>query len=111
MKFIESIFSWINIMGLIYLIQSILIITGKFTPIHVKGKLEETELKEWRKTRFFAYLILTIGFYSFTFSNNLPTDDLLKLIINLVGLVLVFIGEIISIRNNITKIKKWSSTI
>ena len=111
MNFIKSIFSWINIMALVCLIESILIITGKYTPIHVKGKLEGTELKKWRNTRFIAYIILTIGWYSFTFSKKLPIDNLLELVINLVGIVLLCIGEIISIRNNITKIKKWSSTI
>jgi di/tricarboxylate transporter len=111
MNFIKSIFSWINIMGLICLIESILIITEKYTPIHVKEKLEGKELKTWRNTRFFAYIILAIGCYSFTFSKNLHLDVLLKLAINLVGLALMCIGEIISIRNNITKIKKWSSTI
>ena len=66
MNFIESIFSWINIMGLVCLVESIMIINGKFIPIHVKGKLEGTELKEWHKTRFVAYIILTIGLYAFT---------------------------------------------
>lgn len=112
MNFINRIFDWINILSLIFLIEGFLVITERYTPIYVKDKLQRTNiLKLWRNTRFISCIIKAIGFYCFTLSENLLVDDYIKLIITLVGLVLIFLGIFISIRNNITKLGKWSSSI
>ncbi|WP_308779697.1 hypothetical protein [uncultured Clostridium sp.] len=111
MNFISMILSWINLISFIILAQGIRIISGKYTPIFVKEKLEGTMLQSWRKIRFIACVLEAIGFYSFTLSENLNLDVKIKLIISIAGLILMFIGGIITIRNNIKKIGRWSSSI
>lgn len=111
MTFINSIFSWINLAGLIILFEGIFIIYGKHTPIYAKKKLEGKKLQSWRNMRFFSCIISSVGFYCFTFSNNFHLNVKIELLINLIGLFLIFMGAIISIINNIKKIGKWSSSI
>jgi predicted transporter len=111
MTFFSIIFQWINIVGIYLLIDSILLRTEKKTPKYAKERLEGIELDLWREARFFAHITMAIGFYAFTFSENLPLDVMTALIINIIGLFLIFLGQFISIRNNIRKIGKWSSTI
>lgn len=111
MNFINIIFNWGNLISFIILAEGILIVIGKYTPIFAKKKLEGKMLRLWRNTRFFACIISAIGFYSFTFSKNLHLDIRIELLINLIGLALIFIGGIIKIINNIKNIGKWSSSI
>ena len=111
MTFMSSIFQWINIVGIYLLIDSILLRTEKKTPKYAKEKLEGKELDIWRTTRFYAHIFMALGFYAFTFTENLPLDVMIALSINIVALFLIFGGQFISIRNNIRKIGKWSSTI
>ena len=111
MDFISRILSWINIVSFIILLEGVLIISEKYTPIFAKEKLEGETLKSWRNIRFLACIILSIAFYSFTLSRNLNLNINIKLGINIIGLILILIGEIITIRNNIKKIGKWSSSI
>ena len=111
MSFISNIFSWINLISFIILYEGILIINGKYTPMHAKKKLEGKDLKSWCNIRFYACVIMAIGFYAFTFSENMNLDVRIGLIINIIGLILIATGQIIIIRNNIKKIGKWSSTI
>jgi len=93
------------------LIDSILLKTEKKTPKYAKEKLEGKELEVWRKTRVSAHITMALGFYAFTFTENLPLDVMIALSINIIALFLIFGGQFISIRNNIRKIGKWSSTI
>lgn len=111
MTFINTIFSWINLISLIILFKGILIIYGKYTPIYIKKKLEGKKLQSWRNMRFFSCIISSVGFYSFTFSNNFHLNIKIELLINIIGLLFIFMGLIISIINNIKKIGKWSSSI
>lgn len=111
MTFLSSIFQWINIIGIVLLIDSILLKTEKKTPKYAKEKLEGKELDIWRKNRIFAHIAMALGFYAFTFSDNLSLSVIIALSINIIGLILIFGGQFISIRNNIRKIGKWSSTI
>lgn len=111
MKFINNIFNWSNLISFIILTEGILIVIGKYTPIFAKNNLEGKMLQSWRNTRFFACVISAIGFYSFTFSKNLHLDVDIELLINLIGLALIFTGIIIKIINNIKKIGKWSSSV
>lgn len=111
MNFINIIFNWVNLISFIILAEGIFIVIGKYTPIFAKKKLEGKMLQSWRNTRFFACVISAIGFYSFTFSKNLHLDVKIKLLINLIGFALIFIGVIIKIINNIKKIGKWSSSM
>lgn len=111
MTFINSIFSWINLVGLIILFEGIFIISGKYTPIYAKKKLEGEKLQSWRNMRFFSCMISSLGFYSFTFSNNFSLNVNIELLINIIGLFFIFMGANIAIINNIKKIGKWSSSI
>ena len=111
MSFINNIFSWINPISFIILSKGIFVFYGKYTPIHAQKKLEGKLLQSWRNIRLFSCIISSVGFYSFTFSKNFHLDVKIKLLINIIGLVLIVIGETISIINNIKKIGKWSSSI
>ena len=111
MTFISSIFQWINILAIFLFIDSILLKTEKKTPKYAKEKLVGKELEIWRQTRVFAQIAMAFGFYAFTFTQNLPIDVMIALSINIIALFLIFGGQFISIRNNIRKIGKWSSTI
>lgn len=111
MTFLSSIFQWINIVAIFLIIDSILLKTGRKTPKNAKEKLEGKELDIWRTTRFYSHISIALGFYAFTFTQNLPIDDIIALSINIIALFLMFGGQFISIRNNIKKIGYWSSTI
>lgn len=111
MTFFYDISQWINLLAIFLLIDSILLKTEKKTPKYAKMKLEGKKLEIWRKTRVFAHITMAVGFYSFTFTENLPLDVMIALSINIIALFLIFGGQFISIRNNIQKIGKWSSTI
>ena len=111
MTFMSSILQWINIIAIFLLIDSILLKTEKKTPKYAKEKLEGKELDIWRTTRFYAHILIALGFYAFTFTGNLPLDVMIALSINITALFLISSGQFISIRNNIQKIGKWSSTI
>ena len=111
LNFINTIFNWVNLISFIRLSEGIFIIYGKYTPILVKGKLEGGKLQSWRNIRFIGCVILSVGFYAFTFSKNLHLEVNVELSINIIGLILIFTGETINIVNNIRKIGKWSSTV
>ena len=111
MNFINMILSWINLISFIILAEGILIFSEKYTPVFAKKKLEGKKLKSWRNIRLLSCIILAIASYSFTLSRNLNVDVNIKLGINVIGLILFIIGEVIRIRNNIKKIGKWSSSI
>lgn len=103
MSLTTMIFSWVNLFIFIILFEGIFTIYEKCTPIYAKNKLEGKVLKSWRNIRFFASVIISIGFYCFTFSKNLDLNINIKLLINIIGLVLISIGEIIKIVNSIKK--------
>lgn len=110
MDFILRTSQWVNLIGLFLIADSLLILRGKRTPPRVLENLEGNELEVWRRTRFKGHMIMAAGFYSFTFSENLPLDVRIALAMNLTGLGMLLIGQLISIRNNIRKFGRWSST-
>ncbi len=112
MNFIKSISSWFSLLSIILLIQGISILLEKHTPIFAKKKLEGSALKSWRKIHFLGDVTSAIGFYCFTLSKNLNNLGVkIQLLINIIGLILIFSGTIIKIANNQKKIGKWSSSM
>ena len=102
---------WINIVGLYLIIDSALLYTRKRTPKYAQERVAESEMETWRRTRTFAHIMMAFGFYTFTFTENLPVEDVIAFSINIGGLILIFAGQFLSIRNNINKMGKWSATI
>lgn len=111
MPLFNMISQWINIVGIYLIIDGILLCTRKRTPKYAKERVAESEMDTWRRTRTFAHIMMAFGFYTFTFTGNLPMDDVIAFSINICGLILIFAGQIISIRSNIKNIGKWSATI
>lgn len=111
MPLFNMISQWINIIGLYLIIDGILLYSRKRTPKYAQERVAESEMDNWRRIRTFAHIMMAFGFYIFTFTRNLPMEAVIAFFINIVGLLLIFAGQIISIRNNINKMGKWSATI
>lgn len=111
MPLFNMVSQWINIVGLFLIIDGILLYTRKKTPKYAQERVAESEMDPWRRTRTFAHFMMAFGFYTFTFTRNLPMEAAIAFFINICGLLLIIIGQIISTRNNINKIGKWSATI
>lgn len=111
MPLFSMVSQWINIVGLYLIIDGILLYRGKRTPKYAQERVSESEMDAWRRTRTYAHIMMAFGFYTFTFTRNIPMEAVIAFFINIAGLLLIFAGQIISIRNNINKMGKWSATI